>query len=541
MSSADVIDALFNRTVDIVQNLPKAGPIQTSYEEKLSLYSLYKQATEGNVNGKRPGMLDMLARAKWDHWNQRHGMSSIEAKQLYVESMMRTLRKFGDRREARDLIQELENFSGRVAERVMRGALADDDTETETETEGEEQDPRYRRDTAEEEEDDHEQQDRLASLRASSSGRVDRHPLPPRGGVSRQSSLPTSASRPPMTGPFSDHGGGSSAATPLDSDSSDDDDNDDHRRPPPSGRGGYQPRPGTSQAGYAGGRAGPSYGPGPAHYYSGGPRAPPSVQGSQSAFGGRYPAPPRSESNMGGGAGASLYSAIGPSSTKRTGPGPGSSVAGRPPVEQHHYYHRPSEAGATTGAGRAPSSVGGGAPSRAGGTGPSGGNRPEVDQALQSIQASLAALHERLNRVESSSSSTNRTSSNRGSSLLFSGAYQAVWNAFHDLSNLLGITSGTSVNGQTHATPSFGESNQNTGSRPSRVRLGLSILAALLNLSLRLTLDLTSLGILVTVVLFLVKRISGRGDPLLLLRLLRRFVGSRSARMRAVENKVLGN
>jgi hypothetical protein len=38
MSSADVIDALFDRTVDIVQSLPKAGPIQTSYEEKLALY-----------------------------------------------------------------------------------------------------------------------------------------------------------------------------------------------------------------------------------------------------------------------------------------------------------------------------------------------------------------------------------------------------------------------------------------------------------------------------------------------------------------------
>ncbi len=28
-------------------------------------HSLYKQATEGDVTAKRPGMLDMLGRAKW--------------------------------------------------------------------------------------------------------------------------------------------------------------------------------------------------------------------------------------------------------------------------------------------------------------------------------------------------------------------------------------------------------------------------------------------------------------------------------------------
>lgn len=121
MSSSDVIDALFDRTVDIVQSLPKSGPIQTSYEEKLALYSLYKQATEGNVTSKRPGMLDMLGRAKWDAWAQRKGMNPLDAKQLYVESMMRTLRKFADRPQARALIEELEAFSGDVAERVMRG------------------------------------------------------------------------------------------------------------------------------------------------------------------------------------------------------------------------------------------------------------------------------------------------------------------------------------------------------------------------------------------------------------------------------------
>ena len=38
MSSRELIDAQFDRAVEIVQNLPKTGPIQTGYEEKLAMY-----------------------------------------------------------------------------------------------------------------------------------------------------------------------------------------------------------------------------------------------------------------------------------------------------------------------------------------------------------------------------------------------------------------------------------------------------------------------------------------------------------------------
>jgi hypothetical protein len=38
MDSRELIDAQFDRAVEIVQGLPKTGPIQTSYEEKLALY-----------------------------------------------------------------------------------------------------------------------------------------------------------------------------------------------------------------------------------------------------------------------------------------------------------------------------------------------------------------------------------------------------------------------------------------------------------------------------------------------------------------------
>lgn len=38
MSSRALIDAQFDRAVEIVQSLPKTGPVQTDYEEKLTMY-----------------------------------------------------------------------------------------------------------------------------------------------------------------------------------------------------------------------------------------------------------------------------------------------------------------------------------------------------------------------------------------------------------------------------------------------------------------------------------------------------------------------
>ena len=39
----------------------------------LKLYALYKQASGGDVEGKRPGFTDMVGRAKWDAWNAIKG------------------------------------------------------------------------------------------------------------------------------------------------------------------------------------------------------------------------------------------------------------------------------------------------------------------------------------------------------------------------------------------------------------------------------------------------------------------------------------
>ena len=50
----------------------------------LALYSLYKQASAGDVAGDRPGALDMVARAKYDAWAKRRGMPADEAMRDYI-------------------------------------------------------------------------------------------------------------------------------------------------------------------------------------------------------------------------------------------------------------------------------------------------------------------------------------------------------------------------------------------------------------------------------------------------------------------------
>ena len=50
----------------------------------LKLYALYKQATTGDAEGKRPGFTDMVGRAKWDAWNELKGTAKDAAMKQYV-------------------------------------------------------------------------------------------------------------------------------------------------------------------------------------------------------------------------------------------------------------------------------------------------------------------------------------------------------------------------------------------------------------------------------------------------------------------------
>jgi acyl-CoA-binding protein len=50
----------------------------------LQLYALYKQATDGDVKGSRPGMFDMVGQAKYDAWAKFKGTANAQAMEQYV-------------------------------------------------------------------------------------------------------------------------------------------------------------------------------------------------------------------------------------------------------------------------------------------------------------------------------------------------------------------------------------------------------------------------------------------------------------------------
>jgi acyl-CoA-binding protein len=69
---------------DEAQQRVKSLARRPSNQKLLELYGLYKQATQGDVTGKRPGMLDPVGRAKHDAWAARKGASRDEARRKYV-------------------------------------------------------------------------------------------------------------------------------------------------------------------------------------------------------------------------------------------------------------------------------------------------------------------------------------------------------------------------------------------------------------------------------------------------------------------------
>ena len=75
------LQARFEQAVAESKQLPEKPDNMTL----LKIYALYKQATAGDVDGKRPGFTDMVGRAKWDAWNELKGKGGEEAMQDYID------------------------------------------------------------------------------------------------------------------------------------------------------------------------------------------------------------------------------------------------------------------------------------------------------------------------------------------------------------------------------------------------------------------------------------------------------------------------
>ncbi len=75
------LKAAFEKAVADSKTLPEKPDNMTL----LKIYALYKQASEGDVEGKRPGFTDMVGRAKYDAWAAIKGKSKDDAMQEYVD------------------------------------------------------------------------------------------------------------------------------------------------------------------------------------------------------------------------------------------------------------------------------------------------------------------------------------------------------------------------------------------------------------------------------------------------------------------------
>lgn len=73
----------------------KTLPSGVTDEDKLALYALFKQATIGDVNTSRPGLLDFTGKAKWDAWQKQQGKSQEAAMQEYIELVASLKTKYG--------------------------------------------------------------------------------------------------------------------------------------------------------------------------------------------------------------------------------------------------------------------------------------------------------------------------------------------------------------------------------------------------------------------------------------------------------------
>ena len=82
-------DAAFQAAVTHVRGLPAAAgqPGAPTNAQRLRFYGLFKQASEGDApSGRvRPGILAVVARAKFDSWAALRGKTPEEARRQYVE------------------------------------------------------------------------------------------------------------------------------------------------------------------------------------------------------------------------------------------------------------------------------------------------------------------------------------------------------------------------------------------------------------------------------------------------------------------------
>ncbi|MGA9335448.1 MAG: acyl-CoA-binding protein [Rudaea sp.] len=75
------LKAQFEKAAEDVKNLKQRPDNDTL----LKLYALFKQGSDGDVAGTKPGFFDFVGTAKYEAWAKLKGMPQNEAMQKYVD------------------------------------------------------------------------------------------------------------------------------------------------------------------------------------------------------------------------------------------------------------------------------------------------------------------------------------------------------------------------------------------------------------------------------------------------------------------------
>jgi acyl-CoA-binding protein len=79
------LKAKFNQAAEDIKKLSERPDNDTL----LKLYALYKQGSDGDVSGPKPGFFDFVGTAKYEAWAKLKGMKADEAMQKYVDLVKR--------------------------------------------------------------------------------------------------------------------------------------------------------------------------------------------------------------------------------------------------------------------------------------------------------------------------------------------------------------------------------------------------------------------------------------------------------------------
>jgi acyl-CoA-binding protein len=93
-------ESVADRDRDLTKRFEEAAAQAKSLKQRpsdqtlLDLYALYKQSTSGDASGERPGMFDLVGRAKYDAWEGKKGTSRESAMKAYID-LVESLRRTG--------------------------------------------------------------------------------------------------------------------------------------------------------------------------------------------------------------------------------------------------------------------------------------------------------------------------------------------------------------------------------------------------------------------------------------------------------------